>query len=127
MVSVTAPWIVVMPTGLPIVGAWIPRLGLRIWYAKDEPPPEMTTPGKVPKPVVILFGPNRSVALELFVETEPEYAPFGSVPPAPGGVEFTLMVSSRPAMLTFVPVPVDTMLPKFTMLGVATPEPEPVL
>jgi hypothetical protein len=85
------------------------------------------TPGSVPKPVVVLFGEKVMVAPELFVEIDPETAPFGSVPPAPGGVELTLIVSRRPETLTPALVPVETMLPRLMMLGVTTPEPEPVL
>jgi hypothetical protein len=87
----------------------------------------MVTPGSVPKPVVVLLGENKMVAPELFVEMLPEMAPFGSVPPDPGGVEFTLMVKSRPETLTLVPVPVVVIFPRLMMLGVTTPEPEPAL
>ena len=87
----------------------------------------MTTPGRVPKPVVVLFGLKRIVAPELFVEIVPEIAPFGSVPAEPGGVEFTLIVRSKPATPTSVPVPVETIFPKLMILGVTTPVPEPVL
>jgi hypothetical protein len=64
---------------------------------------------------------------ELFVDIEPDTAPLGKTPPAPGGVEFTLIVSSKPLTLTLLPVPVETMLPRLMMLGVITPEPDPVL
>lgn len=87
----------------------------------------MTTPGKVPKLVVVLFGENSIVAPELFVEIVPDTAPFGKVPPAPGGVELTLIVSNKPDTLTLFPTPVATTFPRLTILGVTTPLPEPVL
>ena len=87
----------------------------------------MMVPGSVPNPVVVLFGLKRIVAPELLVDMLPEIAPAGSVPLAPGGVEFTLMVRSRPVRFTFVPVPVEKRFPKLTMLGVATFDPEPAL
>ncbi len=93
----------------------------------DPPAPAITTPGSVPKPVVVLFGLNRMVAPELLVEIVPEIAPLGSVPLAPGGVEFTLIVSRSPVTFTLVPVPVETMFPRLIILGVTTPLPEPVL
>jgi len=38
----------------------------------------MFTPGRVPTPVVVLFGPNRIIAPELLVDIAPDTKPFGS-------------------------------------------------
>lgn len=75
----------------------------------------------------MLFGLNAIVVPEPLVESDPESAPFGRTPPAPGGVAFTLIVKSSPVIFTPAEVPVVTILPKFIILGVTTPLPEPEL
>jgi len=71
-----------------------------------------------------LLGLKTMTAPELLVEIVPDIAPAGREPLAPGGVEFTLIVNSKPVRLTLVPVPVDTMFPRLMILGVTTLLPE---
>lgn len=72
----------------------------------------MATPGKVPNVVVVLFGLNESVAVELLVAMDPINTPLCNVPLWLGGVEFILIASEIPETVEPAPVPVHTTLPK---------------